>query len=331
MPANLPPQYLEAEKRYRLAKAVPDKIKALEEMLAIIPKHKGTEKLRADLKRRMSKLRAEAQKKSGPGRRGYAFHVEREGAGQVVLVGLPNVGKSAILDRLTNALPEVAEYPFTTRKPLPGMMEFGDIQIQLVDLPAVSPEYTEPWVSGIIRNADLALLVIDLSGEDPLEQIEVVKGELEQQWKIHLVGSGEEGDPGEVGRVSKKTLIVGNKNDGKRASENYTILRDLYGERFPTISISARDGVNLEELRRRIYDLLQIMRVYTKPPGKEPSFSNPVVLPKGSTILDVAASVHKDFTQKLKFARIWGGGKYEGQKVQRDYVVQDGDVIELHI
>lgn len=327
MPANLPPQYLEAEKRYRVAKTIPERVRALEEMLAIIPKHKGTEKLQGDLKRRISKLKAETQKK-GPGRRIYGLHVEKEGAGQVVLVGPPNTGKSTLLDRLTNALPEVADYPFTTRKPLPGMMEFENIKIQLVDLPAISPEYTEPWVLNIIRNADLVLLIIDLSGEDPLEQIETVKGELEKV-KVHLVD--ETGGQGGGGWVSKNTLIIGNKSDDTRASDNLEILRELYGERYPIIDISALKRINLEELKRRVYEYLHILRVYTKPPGKEPSFNEPVVLRKGATVLDLAASIHKDFAQKLKFAKIWGTGKYEGQKVQRDHIIQDGDVIELHI
>lgn len=327
MPANLPPQYLEAEKRYRLAKTIPDRLRALEEMLAIIPKHKGTEKLQGDLKRRISKLKAETQKK-GPGRRGYSLHVDKEGAGQVVLVGPPNTGKSTLLDRLTNALPEVADYPFTTRKPLPGMMEFENIKIQLVDLPAISPEYTEPWVLNIIRNADLVLLIIDLSGEDLMEQIETVKGELEKG-KVQLVG--EPGGHGEGGWVLKKTLIIGNKSDDTRAADNLEVLRELYGEGYPIINISALKRISLEELKRRVYENLQILRVYAKPPGKEPSFNEPVVLPKGATVLDMAASIHKDFVQKLKFARIWGKGKYEGQKVQRDHIIQDGDVIELHI
>jgi hypothetical protein len=165
MPANLPPQYHEAEKRYRAAKTPVEKIQALQEMLAIIPKHKGTDHLVGDLKRRMARHQAEAQKK-GAGGKGFSLYIDREGVGQAVLVGLPNVGKSLLLNRLTHARSEVADYPFTTRHPHPGMVEFENVQIQLVDLPPVSPEHTDLWVFSLIRNADIVLLVVDLNRDE---------------------------------------------------------------------------------------------------------------------------------------------------------------------
>ena len=166
MPANLTPQYLDADKRFRQAKNAAEKISALEDMLALIPKHKGTEKMQADLKRRLSKAREEAQKKGKAGARGNTYHVPREGAGQVVLVGPPNSGKSTLLAMLTNAIPEVGDYPFTTRKPLPGMMDFENVKIQLVDLPPIAPEWTEGWVYALIRNAELVLVLVDLASDD---------------------------------------------------------------------------------------------------------------------------------------------------------------------
>jgi len=326
MPANLPPQYHEAEQRYREARTPQEKIEALEEMLAIMPKHKGTEHLRGDLKRRIAKLKTEAQKKGGAKRASMA--VDKEGAGQVVLVGPPNVGKSMLIRRLTNARPEVAEYPFTTRRPLAGMMPYENIQIQLVDLPAISFEYMEPWVLGLIRPADLILLIVSLQ-DDVLEQIGMVEGILERA-RISLIGEGEL-LPREVGRAAKRTLLVGNKIDDKRAEEAYTVLQALYGSRFLVVAISAQEGTNVELLKRLIYEGLGILRVYTKAPGKPPSLAAPVVLPKGSTVLDMAGSIHKDFVQELKYARVWGQGKYDGQRVPRDYVVQEGDIVELHL
>ncbi len=329
MPANLPPQYHEAEERYRRAKHPPDKIRALEEMLAIIPKHKGTEKLQADLKRRISKLKTEQERRPAT-KRTTTFYVEREGIGQVALVGPPNAGKSSLLRRLTNAKPEVADYPFTTRRPLPGMVEFENIKVQLVDLPPVAPELTEGWVFGIIRNADLLLWVVDLGAEDLLEQMEGLE-KLLNQAKIFPVGPKEKGGATGPGQVTKRTILVGNKADGVFAAEHLQLLQDLYGDRFPLLAVSAVTGTGLEVLPRRLYEVLEVLRVYTKAPGKAPDLSHPVVLPKGSTLLEAAETIHKDFAEKLKFARVWGAGKFEGQRVQRDYLLQEGDVIEFHI
>lgn len=327
MPANLPPQYHQAEQRFREARTIPEKIEALEAMLAIIPKHKGTEHLQGDIKRRMAKLRAEAEKKGG--RRGFSMAVEREGAGQVVLVGAPNAGKSSLVSRLTNARPEVADYPFTTRRPVAGMMPYENIQIQLVDLPAISPEYMEPWVPGLVRPADLVLLVADLGRMDMIEQVDAVEGILEGG-RITLAGDPGKA-PAEAGRSAKKTLLVANKADVSGAADALEILKEFYAGRCPILEVSAREGKGLEELKAAIYGALGILRVYTKPPGKEASLGAPVVLPVGSTVLDFAAAIHKDFASQLKYARIWGKGLYEGQKVQRDFALREGDIVELHI
>ena len=327
MPANLTPQYLDADKRFKAAKTVEEKVAALEEMLALIPKHKGTEHLQGDLKRRLAKLKAEAEQ-ARRRRGGFSISVDREGAGQVVLLGPPNAGKSSLLACLTNAQPEVGEYPFTTRRPVAGMMQFVNTQIQLVDLPAVSDEYMEPWVPSLVRPADLALLVADLSGPSSLEDIEAVIGILERS-KVALVPPNAPAPP--IGWAHVETLILGNKVDEPSAEAALEIVQSYFGSRFPVHAVSAKSGRGLESLRRLIYDALRIVRVYSKPPGKEPSMQSPVVLPRGSTIVEMAEAIHKDFAQQLKYARVWGGTKFSGQRVQRDYVVQEGDVIELHI
>jgi ribosome-interacting GTPase 1 len=328
VPANLTPEYLEAEKRFRLAKTVPEKMEALEEMLAVIPKHKGTEKLQADIKRRLSKLRGEMRRKGGP-QRAYLYTVDRQGAGQVALVGPPNSGKSSLVASLTNALPEVADYPFSTRKPLPGMMSFEDVQIQLVDLPPIAPGLTEGWVYSIVRNADLLLLVVDLQASDLLEQTEELIFELERA-RVLVGNWPSRREPDEQGRWRKRGLLVGNKAEGG-ARALRELLEDLYGQRFPILAVSTLTGEGLEELPGRIFEQLDLVRIYTKSPGREPSFGEPVVLERGSTILEVAEAIHKDFRHQLRYARIWGKGKYEGQRVERDYVVQDRDVVELHL
>ena|SRR5215471_6222501 len=165
MPANLTPEYLAAEREYKSAQTHVEKIEALERMLARLPKHKGTEKLQADLKRRLSQARKESQKKGGAHTVPF-WVVEREGAGQVALIGPPNSGKSKLLCALTHARPEVADYPFTTRLPTPGMMTFENVQIQLVDLPPLAAEFMEPWLPRVIRAAHAAVLVLNLN--DPV-------------------------------------------------------------------------------------------------------------------------------------------------------------------
>ncbi|RMG54952.1 MAG: TGS domain-containing protein [Acidobacteria bacterium] len=326
MPANLTPEYLEAEEKYRRATTPQEKLAALEEMLATIPKHKGTEKMQADIKRRISKLKKELQrkKKSGAARKPF-YHVEREGAGQVVLAGPPNVGKSQLVARLTSATPEVAEYPFTTRLPVPGMMEFENVKIQLVDLPPLWREFSEPWLFGLIRNAHAVLLVVDASDDDVLTQTETSLSLLEEK-NIQLVPPTFD-DAG----MGKRALLVANKLDLPRARENVHILEEFFGQRLPVVPVSAATGLHLERLKREIYRALGVIRVYTKAPGKPVDRTAPFVLKRGSTVLDAARAVHHDFAEKLKYARIWGSERFDGQKVSRDHVLEDEDVVEFHI
>jgi hypothetical protein len=326
MPANLSPEYLQAEQRFKSAKSTEEKLTALEEMFSTIPKHKGTEKMQADIKRRLSKLRTEQAKKP-VSRVGLLHRVEREGAGQVALVGPPNSGKSALVRHLTHATPEVADYPFTTRAPLPGMMAFEDVQIQLVDLPPVHPDFPESWLYQIIRNADACLLIVDLSDPDLLEDLETTLGQLGDA-KVQLGQGPPPANP--TGWLAKPTLLVGNKLDAAGAAENLEILKELYGTRFPILALSAETGAGLDELRRAVFELLELVRVYTKAPGKKLELTAPYVLKRGSRLIDLAAHVHHDFLAQLKYARVWGHGKFEGQMVNRDYLLADKDVVELH-
>ncbi|MFH0811140.1 MAG: GTPase [Pseudomonadota bacterium] len=323
MPANLTPQYLEAERRFREAKEPQDKIAALEEMMAVIPKHKGTDHMRADLKRKMAKLRVEAAKRKGP-KRALGHKVDPEGAGQVVLVGAPNCGKSRLVCQFTKASPEVAPYPFTTRVPTPGMMSFENVAIQLVDLPPISENYLEPWVPDVIRRADLVLLVVDLS-EDPLAQLEAVEKIL-RQMKIGLIETNLT-----PGWHDKRTLVAANKLDAPEAAEVLDLFKELLPGRFSVLAVSAESGQGLEDLRQGIFRALEVLRVYTKAPGKDPDLRSPFVMPQGSTLADLAGRIHKDFLLRLKYARVWGKGTFQGGMVQRDYVLHEGDVVEFHI
>jgi ribosome-interacting GTPase 1 len=328
MPANLPPQYKEAEERYRQAKTAPEKILALEEMLAIIPHHKGTDKLIGQLRKRLSQHKEESQRRSSTSRQIDPFVVKKEGAAQVILVGLPNCGKSQILGSLTNALPLIADYPFSTRLPLPGMMKFENIQVQIVDSPPFMDEFAESGLGNLIRNADALAIVLDLT-EDCGTQIDLIQEELNRR-RVQVLKKGEERRP-EVGQYPKRGLLIGNKADLKEAQGNCRQLLDQFSKEYPVLCISAKENLNLEEARKEIFSILDIVRSYTKAPGKIPDFNDPVILPKGSRVLDFASQIHKDFAQKLKYARIWGKEKYNGQMVPRDYALKDGDVIELHI
>jgi len=326
MPANLPPQYFEAEKNCRQAKATPEKIAALEEMLAIMPKHKGTDHLRADLRRRMAKLTQSADKKSATQR--ASMVIQKEGAAQVVVIGLPNTGKSQLVSSLTKASPAVAEYPFTTYAATPGMMEFENIQIQLIDTPPLVANSTESWLPVTLILADALLVMVDLN-DDPLSQMEMVTAQLKDM-RIAIGSRKAEEEPDRVLRY-KKAIITGNKIDLEGAVQNYTELQELYQDELPVTAISAQKGTGLEELKLKIYQLLNFIRVYTKSPGQKPDFTDPIVLDRGSTLGDAAAAVHKDFRAKLKYARLWGSGKHDGLMVKKDHILSDGDIIELHM
>jgi small GTP-binding protein len=326
MPANLPPHYFEAEKAFREAKDPLEKIAALEEMLAIMPKHKGTDHLRAELRGRIAKLTQQAAKKSGARR--ASLMIEKEGAAQLALVGLPNAGKSQIIAAITNASPPIADYPFTTHQALPGMMEFENIKIQLIDTPPLAPQSVEFWMPPMLRRADALLAIIDLSA-DPLEQMKAITEQLKKMRVLISKGDTELDPDYTVWR--KKALVVGNKSDLDIDERNFKALKAEYGKRFPLIAISATAGTNLEELKSEIYRVLDIIRVYTKAPGKKPDPTDPIILKRGSTLADAAEEVHKDFRARMKYARIWGSGKHDGVMAKRDHVLEDGDIIELHL
>ncbi len=310
MPANLTPQYQEAERRFKDATTTEDKIAALEEMMAVMPKHKGTEKLQAELKKKMSGLRKEAEDHKKSGGHKDTHTVEKQGARQLALAGAPNAGKSHLLRTLTKASPEVADYPFTTRTAIPGMMVFENVRLQLVDLPPISPEHTEPWVVQLIRNADAVLWVVDLSDDDVLDRMEETRAFLKNA-KADL--------------NAMNVLVAGTKTDTEGASEREAVVKEMYGARFPIATLS-----NVEAFKRLVYDFLNVVRVYTKSPGKKPDLNDPYVVPRGSTVLDVAEKVHRDFVKNLKYARIWGEGKADGIMVPRDFVIGEGDILELH-
>lgn len=328
MPANLPPQYFEAEKRLREAKTTSDKIRCLEDMLTIMPKHKGTDKLRADLRRRIAKLKDLGQARKGPGRRPPVYFIEREGAGQVALIGPPNTGKSSLLAALTNAQPLIADYPFSTRVPLAGMMRYENVQIQLIDTPPLSPDYLEPWYPDVLRRADAWLFVASLA-EDALEQLAQAEATL-ASYKLGLTRAAE-AQPQKSGVTGKPTLVALNKVELALDGEEVALIEELLRERFVTLAVSVQARRGLTELKAAIFRMLNLVRVYTRAPGKAANFAAPFVLPANTTVEELASRIHKDFLGRLKYARVWGEETFEGQRVQRDYILHDGDIVELHL
>lgn len=330
MPANLTPQYLAAEERFKAAKTTEEKIAALEEMIRELPKHKHTEKMYADLKSRLSKLRKEAEKKPSQARHVEGYFIEREGVGQVVLLGAPNTGKSALLGALSNAPVEVTEYPFATRRPIPGMVRFEDVRVQVVDTPSISSDYVDPFLMPFVRNADAAVLCIDLSSPDFADQPSwVMKALADARMELYsgvVINTSRMSSPRKL-----PAFVAATKADHPDADIALELLKEVIGDRLRILPVSIEMPQTLNEFAAACFGLFGLVRVYSKQPGKEPDKDAPFLLPAGASVLDFAEKVHRDFRERFAYARVWGPGKYDGQRVARDYSVCDGDIIELHM
>jgi ribosome-interacting GTPase 1 len=340
MPTNVTPEYKKAEEAYRKAREPRERLDCLREMLRTIPKHKGTEHLQSDIKTRIKQLTEElAGPKKGGKRSGPSHVVRPDGAAQVCLIGPPNAGKSSLHARLTGSHSDVGPYPYTTHLPVPGMLPYEDIHIQLVDLPPVSDEFMEPWLVNALQPADGALFVIDVSDPDCLEQVPTVLERLAEK-KVFLTpewpgldteasdAADEADDPF---RLNLPTVLIANKSDLDPDPEEVEILEELLGIRYPALTMSAETGDGLDELGPFLFRALEIVRVYTKTPGKPADTDKPFTVRRGGTVLDVARLVHKDIARGLKFARMWGTEVFDGQQVGPDHLVADGDLVELHL
>jgi len=325
MPANLTPEYEKAEQRYRQARTDEEKLVCLQEMLRLIPKHKGTDHMQADLKRRISQLKkATAKKNAGKGV--DLFHVPRSGAGQVVVVGMPNAGKSALVAAGINAPVKIADHPYATALPTPGMWQYEDVQIQLVDTPPLAPDAIPPGLMGTIRFGELVLFVIDAAG-DPLEQLEGLLEVFDARDLDTRTIPRSRMDPDNPRQMS--VLIAANKID-RADHETVETLRQLYAGRFEIVPVSSVTGEGLDRLGRRLWELLDVIRVYTKQPGKPIDLDRPYTLPAGATLEDLAREIHRDLPEMMKYARIWGPGRHDGQRIQRAETLHDKDAVEIH-
>lgn len=325
MPANLPPNYYAAEKRFREESDPKLKVKILKEMLAIMPKHKGTEHLQGEIKKKISKFSSLSQKKSATKQTTSLDSIPREGAGQAALVGLPNSGKSSLINYFTNVDSRVTNYPFSTFKPFQGMMRYEDINIQLIDLPPVSLEYNEQFIYNIIRLTDLVLVLLDLSSSDINADYKLIN-KLLGKHNIFLKKDGERRPQGS--EAYKSTLIVGTKFDIMHSSSRN--IDTIIGEDIPIVAISLKENRGIEEFSEMVFNKLNIIRIYTKTPGQKKDFGKPYTLYKGANVYDGAKAIHKELAENMKYARIWSKNKYDGQRVDSEYILNDGDIIEIH-
>ena len=339
MPANLSPEYKAAESAFRKAREPRERLDLLREMLRTIPKHKGTERLQADIKARIKELSDEIDVgRRGGGHGGPALVVHPEGAAQIALIGPPNAGKSLLHARLTGSAAHDAPYPFTTQFPQPGMMPYEDIHLQLVDLPAVASQHPVPWMQAALQSADAALLVVDLAEPSCLEQLEDVhaalrerRAALSEHWDRLSTTPEEHSEDGDPFALRLPTLLVANKSDRVgNAEAELQALREISGLRYPMLAASALSGQGLDELGATLFRKLRIVRVYTKTPGHAPEKTRPFTLRRGETVRDVARLVHKDLSRSIRYARVWGHSGFDGQQVGPEHVLADGDVIELH-
>jgi len=329
MPTNLPADYFNAEERFRSATTPEDKVKYLEEMMSTIPKHKGTDHLRSDLRKKLSKLKTAATSKKTSKKQVSPYHINKEGAGQIVIVGCTNAGKSSLVQTQTNAEPKISQVPFTTWSPMPGMMYIDNIQVQLIDTPPFCEDYIDPEFLNLIRRVDLVLIMLDLH-TDPVQQLKFIYQKLQENRIApqHLEGLIEE----EGFLLYVPSLVLVNKYDSEEYEEHFQIFQELLDMDYPMVPISTKTGYNIDAFKQTVFDKLGVIRVYSKAPGKEVDKTAPFVIEKGTVMGDFAGKVHKDFQDKLKSARIWGtSADFEGQMVSRNHVLEDEDVVELQI
>jgi ribosome-interacting GTPase 1 len=329
VPANLPPEYHHIEAELRTARTPEEKIDIYERLIAVIPHHKGTDKLIAMYRQKIAKAREEGEHRQATAKHAPTYKVERSGAGQVVLVGPPNAGKSSLVKALTGANIEIADYPFTTRSPAPYMMPFETIKIQLVDTPPVTGELMETWFPEMVKMADAVVLVADLTDPDAGAVLDGILGRLRER-KVELVRADAEIPP-PLAPFRKRAVLAGNKIELEGSERAFAEIDALLDGPFERIAVSAADGRGLEALRRAIFGLLHAVRVYSKIPGKKAEKDSPFTLKAGATVMDMARAVHKDFAEGLQYARVWNAAGLDGLRVNRDYVLSDEDVVELHI
>jgi hypothetical protein len=294
----------------------------------LLPKHKASEKVQSDLKTRLKEARGELAAEKAAPKKVRTYQFPRQGAGQVVILGGPNAGKSRLLAELTSAKPDVAPYPFTTREPHPGMMAWEDVAVQLVDTPPITDTFFEAYLQNIVRSADAVLLCFDGSSDDAPDQTAEVIRQIEQRKTVLARESGFVED--DLTQIRIKTLLVPTRADDPACADHLAYFEEMFPARLDRQPVEFERAESTAELRDRIYKMLNVIRVYTKSPGKPADRKSPFTIPAGGTVEDLAEKIHKDLAANLTHARIWGSGVHDGQSVGREHVLADRDLVELH-
>ncbi len=328
MPANLTPQYRKVEAEYRRAASAQERADCLQQMLRLIPKHKGTEKLQAELKARLKDCKSDIQTEKQSPKKGVSYKFPRQGAGRVVIVGGPNSGKSRLLVELTNANATVAEYPFATREPLPGMMNCEDVAVQLIDTPPITETHIDSYLTSLVRTADTVALCMNGASDDGPQEAADVVGQFRQRKTIlgHQTGFGED----DLSTLQLKTVLVVTRGNDSECRERIELFYELVDGQFEEQVVELSRGNSVEAIRDEFYQSLNVIRVYTKPPGKPADYSSPFTIPIDGTPYDLAVQVHRDLADSLKFSKVWGSSAHDGQRVGNDHRLRDGDIVELH-
>ncbi|UCC57866.1 MAG: DUF933 domain-containing protein [Candidatus Bathyarchaeum sp.] len=389
MPANLPAEARQKWHEASLARRPQEKIQKLQEFMSLVPKHKGTENLRAQVKRKMALLRREIEekkhKKAGVG--GPKIFVEKEGDAQIVILGPTNVGRSSLLSLLTNSKVEISSYPYTTKEPTPGMFNYEDLQFQMVEAPALMEGSAEGGAWGLqtltsARNSDGLILMVDLS-HNPAEQFSLISSELEKariltrkpkarieiekkhmgsKLKIIVLGrligcsvkdvkqllksygirdatvkiqGGATLDDVEEavfeGTTYRPAIIIANKADYPKATERIEQFKQHIGKEAKILVTSCKKRKGLENLGSEIFEMLNIIRVYTTDTGKRAASIRPFTIRKGSSVFDLAKRIHSDFYKQFSYAKVWSKRlRFSPQKVGGSFTLEDGDTVEIH-
>jgi ribosome-interacting GTPase 1 len=232
------------------------------------------------------------------------------------------------LAELTSAKPEVAPYPFTTREPQPGMMPWEDVVVQLIDTPPITDSFFEVYLQNIVRSADGVVLCFDGSSDDAPDHTAEVIRQFEQRKTVLARESGFVED--DLTQVRIRTLLVPTRADDPECADRVAYFEEMFPGRFETLPVEFERPESVAALRDGIYRMLNLIRVYTKAPGKPADYKSPFTIPIGGTVEDLAEKVHKDIAAKLTHARIWGSSAHDGQSVGREHVLADKDLVELH-
>ena len=323
MAANLTPQYYRAEEVYRTARTAAERLTALESMLRLIPKHKGTDRLQGELKARLKAIRSELHQAGVDQRSGRSYRFPRQGSATVVIVGAPNSGKSRLLRELTDAQPIVADYPYSTHEPMPGMLTACGVQIQLIDTPPVSESLFQPYVVDLVRTADLVLCCIDGTSQTAGEETLAVFRQFVQRKTVLADKSGfAEND---LTVVKIKTRFVVTQSSAGASGQCPPDLGN-----FARVCVDLNNRDDIPRLHDFIFKSLDVIRIHPQRPGTQVDFSDPITLPIGGTVIELAEKVHQQIAARMKFAKIWGSSTFDGQVVGRDHILEDGDIVEFH-